>query len=63
MAISPTSASRCCKKDDVGVDVEAEGLNGVRGGGWLVNDIAVEQLGTVAAALYADFDYVPILSK
>lgn len=38
-AISPTKASRCCRNVEVGADAEPEDLNGVRGGGWLLEDI------------------------
>lgn len=37
--ISPMSASRWCRKDEVGAEPEAEDLKGVRGGGALVDDM------------------------
>lgn len=39
MEISPTSASRWWRKDEVGAEPDAEDLKGVRGGGGLVDDI------------------------
>ena len=41
VAMSPTSASRCCRKEEVGAALEADGLNGVRGGGWPIDDITI----------------------
>ena len=49
MEMSPMSASRWWRKDEVGAEPEAEDLKGVRGGGVLVDDMVKLRLAKATA--------------